>query len=111
MMDAKAARGRVTMRFVAISRRSDGFDPARAAALAGAEARAVWEAYGDGLIEAFHFDADPLEPRGILMLEAESREAAQALLATLPLVSEGHIGFDVHALGPYRGLAAAFAPQ
>jgi hypothetical protein len=99
------------MRFVAISRRVESFDPARAAALAGAEAKAVWEAYGKGRIEAFFFDADRPDPRGILIVEAGDRAAAQAVLAALPLVLEGQIGFDLFALGPYKGLAAAFATE
>jgi hypothetical protein len=96
------------MRFVAISRRTDAYDPARIAALAAAEAAAVWALHIDGSVSAFHFDADRPDPRGILFVEAPDRASAEAVLARLPMVAEGLIGFDLHALGPYLGLRAAF---
>lgn len=96
------------MRHIAISRRTDRYDPARVAALARDEARAVWRLYTEGAVSAFHFDADRPDPRGILFVEAPDRAAAAAILARLPLVAEGLIGFDLHALGPYAGLAGAF---
>jgi hypothetical protein len=96
------------MRFVAISRRTDTHDPARIAALAAAEAATVWTLYSEGAVSAFHFDADRPDPRGILFVEAPDRAAAEAVLTRLPMVAEGLIGFDLHALGPYRGLRAAF---
>ena len=96
------------MRYVAISRRADAYDPRRVMALASAEARAVWVLYTEGAVTGFHFDADRPDPRGILFVEAPDRAAADALLARLPLVAEGLIGFDLHALAPYAGLAQAF---
>jgi hypothetical protein len=96
------------MRFVAVSRRTDTYDPARITALAAAEAAAVWALYTEGSVSAFHFDADRPDPRGILFVEAADRAGALAVLARLPLVAEGLIGFDLHALGPYLGLRAAF---
>lgn len=96
------------MRYVAISRRTEAYDAARVAGLLAEEARAVWSLYTEGAVSAFHFDADRPDPRGILFLEAPDRAAAAAVLARLPLVGEGLIGFDLHALGPYLGLKAAF---
>ena len=96
------------MRFVAISHRKDVYDPDRFAALAAAEARVVWALYTEGAVSGFHFDADRPDPRGILFVEAATRDAAAAILARLPLVAGGLIGFDLHALSPYEGLERAF---
>lgn len=41
----------------------------------------------------------------VVLLEAESREAADAALATLPLAQRGMLDIEVLALSPYRGFA------
>ena len=97
------------MRFVAISKRLDGFDAARAGALAADEAGAVWMLYQEGAVASFAFDGDRPDPKGILFIDAGSRAEAEAVTMRLPMAAEGLIGFDVYALGPYRALEMAFS--
>jgi len=96
------------MRHVCISRRLPGAEPDLIRALAEAETRAVWDLYAAGIVREIGFDAGA--GRGILLLECADRAAAEAALATLPLVAQGQIAFDVHAFGPWSQLALLFAP-
>lgn len=98
------------MLIMAISSRRDKFDPARMGKLQPAEAKAVWDLYLQGHIKQFWFDADRKpEPKGLLLIEAETREAARDLvISQLPLVQEGFIDFDLYVLGSYPALAMAF---
>ena len=43
----------------------------------------------------------------ILVLEADSEEAANAILAELPLAKAGMLDFDVYPVKAYRAIAAA----
>lgn len=95
------------MQVLAISRRRDGADVTRLAALARAETQAAWALYAGGTARAIHFDAR--QSRGILTLEVADLDAARAALATLPTVAEGLIDFDLYELGPYRQLQNLFA--
>ncbi len=72
-----------------------------------AEARRVWELYIKGFIREIYFRADRAE--AVLVLECESVEAAEDVLATLPLVAAGLSVFEVIGLRPYPGLARLFA--
>lgn len=98
------------MLILAISSRCDKFDPTRMGELQPAEAKAVWELYLQGHIKQFWFDADrPPEPKGLLLIEAENREAARdQVISKLPLVQEGFIDFELYVLGTYPALAMAF---
>lgn len=98
------------MLVLAISARGANADPARMAELQVPEAKKVWELYVAGQIKQFWFDAEHKPtPKGILLIEAESREAArESVIDKLPLVEEGLIDFDLYVLGPYPALAMAF---
>lgn len=39
----------------------------------------------------------------VVLIEAESRESADAVLATLPLAQRGMLDIEVLSIGPYRG--------
>jgi muconolactone delta-isomerase len=70
------------------------------------EARRVWELYRDGHIREIWFTAS--DRRAVLLLECASEDQAIELLATLPLVRERCIAFDVLALKPYDGFERLF---
>lgn len=71
-----------------------------------AEALRAWELYLSGILREIHFRAD--ESSAVLILECERVEAAGEILATLPLVQEGLIAFELIPLAPYPGFARLF---
>ena len=58
------------------------------------------------MIRELYFRVD--RPEAVLVLESDSLEDARAALATLPLVSQGLIDFDLIPLRPYPGFARLF---
>ncbi len=71
-----------------------------------AEASRVWELYQSGIFREMYFRED--EARAVLVLECADVKEAAAVLATLPLVKEGLITFDIIPLVPYPGFARLF---
>ena len=71
-----------------------------------AEATRAWELHQSGVIRELYFRADRDE--AVLVLECLSLEEARGMLATLPLVREGLIGFDLVQLRAYAGFARLF---
>ena len=74
------------MKILAVERPLPAPDPAAyTPALLEAEARRAWELYQAGTLRELYFRADRVE--AVLLLECDSTEAAEAALATLPLVA------------------------
>jgi len=73
------------------------------------EAARAWELHQAGVIRELYFRADA--DAAVLVLECASVEEAERALATLPLVREGLIGFDLIPLRAYPGFARLFAPR
>ena len=71
-----------------------------------AEALQVWELYQEGVLREIYFRAD--EPRAVLVLECEDVGEASEALASLPLVQEGLITFDIIPLRAYPGFERLF---
>ncbi len=71
-----------------------------------AEARRVWELQQRDQLREVWFTVP--DRRAVLLLECASVEEAGGLLATLPLVREGFIAFDLLALRPYDGFERMF---
>lgn len=94
------------MKFLAIERETPGAAPDRFQPLLEAEAVRVWELYQSGLIRELYFRADRSE--AVLVLECASLEDAQQTLASLPLVREGLIDFEIIPLIPYPGFRRLF---
>ena len=89
--------------FIAVCRRAYGrfaesdFTPE----LLEAEAERARELYAQGV---FRHAWGHQSPAGaVVLIEAESREAADAALATLPLAQRGMLDIEVLNVGPYRG--------
>ncbi|HCT70543.1 MAG TPA: hypothetical protein DF409_05315 [Bacteroidales bacterium] len=66
------------------------------------EAFRVHELYLEGSIREIYFDENHY---ALLVLECGSREEAETVLASLPLVSNGLIRFAIRELHPYTGLS------
>lgn len=71
------------------------------------EARKAWELSQGGVLRELYFRQD--RPAAILVLECNGPSEAAAVLAILPLVCEGFIGFEVIPLVAYPGFARPFA--
>ena len=70
------------------------------------EAEKVWEYYKKGIIREIYFTKETHE--AVLLLECESKKAAENYLISLPLVQAGLIRFDVIELLPYDGFERLF---
>jgi hypothetical protein len=93
------------MKILALERESSAADEAYAPHLE-AEARRVLELFQGGSLREISFRLD--EPRAVLVLECASEQEAEGLLATLPLVEQGLIEFELIPLRPYPGFARLF---
>jgi len=70
------------------------------------EAKRVWELYQQGIIRDIWFRADRRD--AVVMLECNDIKEAEDYLATLPLVRNGLVTFEVIPLSPYSGFARLF---
>ena len=95
------------MRILAIERPVAGVtDEHFTPEIAAAEARRVWALHQAGVIRELYFHAD--EPAAVLVLESADVAEADAVLASLPMVSAGLIEFEVIPLRAYPGFARLF---
>jgi muconolactone delta-isomerase len=72
-----------------------------------AEAFRVWELVQLGFIREIYFRVDARA--AVLVLECASRQEAEKTLATLPLVSQKLINFEIIPLVPYSGFSRLFS--
>ena len=86
-------------------RRTEAFSPEAFAELLDAEAEGVRRLYASAVVRKAWTREDV--PGAVLMLEAESVDAARAALAELPLVSREMLDVQFVPLRGYRG----FGPQ
>lgn len=75
-------------------------------ALMEREARRAWELAQSGVFREIYFMGD--RPLAVIVLEADSLEAAKKALDSLPLVQEKIIDFDIIPLKAYPGFARLF---
>jgi hypothetical protein len=94
------------MKILAIEKELPGATPEAFRVHARAEAARAWELYQAGVIRELYFCAD--RSIAVLVLECSGIEDAQAILATLPLVQQGLIAFDLYPLVAYPGFARLF---
>lgn len=97
------------MQILALSRRRPGTTPERLALLAEAEAARAFELLAAGVLRSAHLC--PERPGSVLVLECPSLEEARAVLATLPMVQQGLIEFELARMLPYTGVRALFAER
>ena len=95
------------MRILAIERPVAGVaDEQFTPEIAAAEARRAWDLHQAGVIRDLYFHAN--ESMAVLVLECPDLAAADAALASLPMVSAGLIEFEVLPLRAYPGFARLF---
>lgn len=73
------------------------------------EAIQGWELFKEGIIREMFYRDEKYEV--VLILECENKEEAKRKLATLPLVENGLIEFELIPLRPYHGFERLFAKQ
>ena len=97
------------MRILAIERAVSGVADGRfTPEIRAAEARRAWDLYQAGVIRELYFHADAA--MAVLVLECADVAEADAVLASLPMVSAGLIEFEVLPLRAYPGFARLFEP-
>jgi uncharacterized protein YciI len=87
--------------FIALCARDTSFSDQDFAPLLEPEAERARALYGAGTFRAVWGRGDV--PGAVILLEAETAEAAQAALASLPLVEKGMLEATLVPVGPYRG--------
>ena len=107
--DAPAVAAAQTQLVLALDRILPGATEGRIKALLPEETRAVLDLYLAGRIREWYFRQD--RPGAVFLLEADSTEAARALLAGLPLSQAGLVGYDLVPVGPYIPLATLLRPE
>jgi hypothetical protein len=95
------------MRLIALELELKPLDPATAAQVLHAEAKALWTLQQEGLVREACFRGDRKE--AVLILEAPGMAEAETRLSAMPLVREGYIRFELIPLVPYDGYARLFA--
>lgn len=95
------------MKVLVIEKEIPGISEDRFQPFLQAEAARAWELYQSGLIRELYFRAD--RPEAVLMLECDDLEQAQQILASLPLVQEELITFEIIPLVSYPGFARLFS--
>ena len=97
------------MKILAIEHETPGLTDDDFAPHLEAEAWRAWDLHQAGVIRELYFRADRAE--AVLVLECEDVTAAEAVLATLPLVAAGLIAFELIPLRAYPGFARLFGEE
>jgi len=94
------------MKILALERELPGASPEVFKCFENEEARKAWKLHQAGLIRELYFRAD--QSTAVLVLECDSIEQAENILAELSYVREGLITFDLIPLKAYPGFARLF---
>ncbi len=89
------------MKILALEHEIPGSTVAQFQQSAKEEARKVWELHQAGVIRELYFRADRNE--AVLVLECPTIDEARDVLAALPFVRAGLIGFEIIPLKAYSG--------
>lgn len=94
------------MKVLAVGRPRAGIDPRREIAPHVHEELTVpWQLYASGTVREMY---SPGGPGSILVLEVDTTVAARETLASLPLVANGIIDFELIELQPFGALESLF---
>jgi hypothetical protein len=93
------------MKVLAVGRPRALVDPGSAIAPIARKAL-LWRLYASGRVREMYF---PGGPGAVLLLETESIDAAQTLLAELPLVTNRIVDFELIELRPVSAFATLLA--
>jgi muconolactone delta-isomerase len=97
------------MRVLALEKDLPGVLPGSFGPHLKAEARHVWELLQAGIVRDIWFTAT--DHNAVIMLECESPEEAERILAAFPLVQAGLIRFEILPLVAYDGFVRLFETQ
>lgn len=93
------------MKIVIIATRSENHAPEDFAPLLPGEAKKALQLVAADFIREIYSRADG--KGAVLVVEADSGDAALARLGELPLMQKGMLDMEVYPVGPYRGIVAA----
>lgn len=88
------------MKFLAIEKSGSKIDWSYYKELLHSEALELYAYQKEGLLREIYFDENK---HAVLVMECESRRQAEELLASLPIVKERLVSFDLRSLLPYSG--------
>ncbi|MDO5622694.1 MAG: hypothetical protein Q4G24_14640 [Paracoccus sp. (in: a-proteobacteria)] len=94
------------MRFVCISRPKDGTRPEDFLPHLDAEVRAAWQNHSSGIYRDAYIRQDL--PGVVLMLDADTLDAARQITDALPLSKAGLISFQIIPIGPFTNWEMLF---
>lgn len=97
------------MKFLAMSRRCPGVTDQVVASHGSAEALQAFRLMSANVFEQMYYSAD--WKGAVVIMQADSREAAEAILRTLPMVAHGAITFDVYGLTNYDHYSRLFKDE
>lgn len=95
------------MKILAIEHETPGLTGADFAPHLKAEAQQIWDLTQAGLIREIYFCYE--RSAAVIILECQDLDHARQVLASLPLVENGLITFELLALSAYPGYARLFA--
>lgn len=90
------------MKILAIEKELQELNPRAMSGVLQDEARQACQLYLDGYLREIYFTENH---NALIILECNSREHANILLNTLPLVKNGIIKFEIMEMKPYTGYA------
>lgn len=93
---------RTTMKYLAIEKEIKSVDWSKEGKLLKEEALRVYNLYLDGYLREIYFNE---AHNAVIILECASKDEAQKILDSLPLVKGKFIEFDLMELKPYTGLS------
>lgn len=109
IFSVKNGIGEEKMKILALETETPGVAKDRFKPFLKEEARKVWELYQEGTLRELYFRTDT--DAAVLILECDSIKEAEGVLATLPLVKENLISFQLIALKPYPGFKRLFEEE
>lgn len=95
------------MQFLVIAKIAKNTPPEKVLPYVKPEAEKVWEYYSNEVVRSVYYIADM--SGAVLLIEAESLENAQAIVAEFPMARQNVLNFEIIPLKPYTGLEALFA--
>ena len=95
------------MRFVSICRPVDGAGMEQFQPYLDAEIRYGWDNYKNGTFREIYFRQDVLGV--VVMVEADSLDAARAAVENFPLARAGLVSFETVPVGPFTNWEMLFA--
>lgn len=95
------------MSTLAVLRLAPDADAGRVASLLDSEVRTLWRLYTEGVVTHVHLTNDPTTV--VLVFDTQDPTRARVALEALPLIADGLMTAELHALLPFRNWQRLFA--